>query len=478
MVGAALLATSAAAPPTAQFGANLQRNQVNTVDKNVPTEWSIEPGKQKNIKWVAALGTISYGGPVVAGGKVYVGTNNQKPRDPAVKGDKGILMCFNAADGKFLWQDVRDKLPNPQENDWPQQGIASTPAVDGDRLYYVSNRCELVCLTTDGKPAWRLDMMKDLNVFPRYLSVSSPLVVGDLVYTLTSNGVDDDHKVVSPKAPSFLAVDKKTGKVIWSSDAPGDKIMEGQWTNPTYAEVNGKGQVIFPGGDGWLYGFEATTGKPLWKFDCNPKKSEYKPGGRGDRSYFLATPVVYDNKVFIGTGNNPDDGEGVGHLWCIDITKTGDLSPVNDNFDPQAPVNKNSGLVWHYGGKADPKVAAETNRDIVFGRTMSTCAIHDGLLYTAELTGFFHCLDAKTGKKLWDHDLKSSVWGSPYWVDGKVYIGNEDGDVYVFAHGRQKKVLNGEKPLELKRPIKSTPVVVDGTLYIMTDTHLYAIGNK
>ena len=115
--------------------------------------------------------------------------------------------------------------------------------------------------------------------------------------------------------------------------------MEGQWSNPVYAEVNGKGQVIFPGGDGWLYAFEPASGKLIWKFDCNPKAAtDYKPGGRGQRNFFLATPVVHDDKVYIGLGQEPgNDGPGVSHFWCVDVTKTGDISPVNDNFDPKAP---------------------------------------------------------------------------------------------------------------------------------------------
>ena len=105
---------------------------------------------------------------------------------------------------------------------------------------------------------------------------------------------------------------------------------------------------------------------------------------------------------------------------------------------------------------------------------MSTCAIHDGILYVAELGGFFHCLDARTGEKLWEDDLKSQIWGSPYWADGKVYLGNEEGDVTIYAHGRVKKLVN-PKPIEMKRSIKSTPTVVDGVLYIMTDSQLFAI---
>jgi outer membrane protein assembly factor BamB len=458
------------------FGGSPQRNMVNTVDKEIPISWEIKEGKRQNSKWVMPLGTVAYGGPVVAGGKVFVGTNNEKPRNPKVKGDKGVVMCFRESDGAFLWQALHDKLPDMDENDWPQQGVASTPAVDGNRVYYVSNSCELICADTEGqqqdaKVVWRLDMFDKLKVFPHFLANGSPLVVGDLVYVVTGNGVDAKGNVPSPQAPSFLAVDKKTGAVVWQDNSPGAKILEGQWSNPTYAEVNGKGQIIVPGGDGWLRAFEAKSGALIWKFDCNPKNSVYKQGGRGTRNYFLATPVVYDNKVYIGVGQNPDNGPGVGHLWCIDITKTGDLSPVGDDFNPKSPVNKNSGLVWHYGGAAAPGGA----RDIVFGRTLSTCAIHDGLVYAAELEGFLHCLDAQTGAKYWDFDLKANVWGSPYWVDGKIYLGNDDGTMTIFAHGKTCKQLGS---VEMDSPIKGTPVVANGVLYVTTGTHLYAIAKQ
>src|SRR5207245_2209195 len=101
----------------AMFGGTPGRNMANLFAKNLPSEWNIKEGERKNVKWIAELGSYSYGGPVVAGGKVFVGTNNEKPRDPKIKGDKGILLCLSAADGKFLWQAVHDKLPNTQEND-------------------------------------------------------------------------------------------------------------------------------------------------------------------------------------------------------------------------------------------------------------------------------------------------------------------------------------------------------------------------
>jgi outer membrane protein assembly factor BamB len=267
---------------------------------------------------------------------------------------------------------------------------------------------------------------------------------------------------------------------LWKDNSPGKAIMHGQWSNPTYCEVNGTGMVIFPGGDGWLRGFDPPTGKLIWKFDCNPKDSKYELGGRGTKNDFIATPVVVDGKCYIGVGQDPEHYEGVGHLWCIDLAravakgktnKDNDVSPVNDNFDPAAPVNKDSALVWHYGGPAPDG----SRRDYIFGRTMSTCAVHDGLVYAAELAGYLHCLDAQTGKVYWVHDLKSAIWGSPYWVDGRIYLGNEDGDVYVYEHGKE---LRKPARMEMDNAVKSTPVAVNGVLYIMTEARLYAIAKK
>ena len=141
----------AAVPLPAQdwpmWGGTPQRNMTSAM-KGLPSSWDIKT--KKNIKWTAEIGTTSYGNPVVADGKVFLGTNNGNPRNPDIQGDKGILMCFRETDGKFLWQAVSDKLASGQEHDWPEQGVCSSPLVEGKRLYYVINRGELVCLDTEG----------------------------------------------------------------------------------------------------------------------------------------------------------------------------------------------------------------------------------------------------------------------------------------------------------------------------------------
>jgi outer membrane protein assembly factor BamB len=402
-------------------------------------------------------------------------------------------MVFEEATGKFLWQAIHDKLPDGRVKDWPEQGICSSPYIEGNRLYYVSNRCELVCAdvegfldgkndgvqdeqykdTTDVDIIWRLDMIKELNVFPHNLAVCSPLIIGDMIFVVTGNGHDESHEnIPSPNAPSFIAVSKSDGKLIWQSNLPGTKILHGQWSNPCYLEVNGRGQVVFPGGDGWIYGMEPKTGKLLWKFDCNPKASKWVLGGRGTRNNIICTPVVYENRIYVAVGQDPEHGEGVGHLWCIDPAKADadniDISPVNDNFDPKADVNKKSGLVWHVGG-------LDKANKFIWRRTISTCAVHDGLVYAANLSGFIACFDAKTGERYWEHDTLAAIWGSPFVVDGKVYLGTEEGTVYVFEAGKKEKLLHKN---EMDAPILSTAVACNGVLYIMTRSQLHAIQGK
>jgi outer membrane protein assembly factor BamB len=461
--GAALVL---AAPPVverAMFGNSDSRNMVSD-ETGLPSDWDVKTGK--NVKWWADVGSQAYAGPVVAGGRVFVGTNNDAPRNPKVTGDRGVVMAFGADDGRFLWQKTHEKLAAGRVHDWPHQGICSTPFVEGDRLYYTSNRATLVKLDaagfsdgnappvtdeadtgpTDGDVVWEYDMMAELDVFPHNLAVSSPLVVDGILYATTGNGVDEGHvNVPVPSAPSFIALDAKTGELLWENAAPGEHILHGTWSNAAYGVVKGRPQVIFPGGDGWLYSFEPKTGKLLWRFDANPKEYKWVLGGRGTRNNLIASPVIWEDKVYIGVGQDPEHGEGVGNFWCIDATLEGDVT--------------DKGMLWHRGGND-------------FHRTISTVAIHDGILYAADLSGFLYALDARTGELFWTHDLLAAVWGSPFVVDGRVYIGDEDGDVAILKAGKTKELI-AEPNMGVS--VYSTPVAKEGILYVLGRNRLFAL---
>ncbi len=457
----------AADPPQAMFGGSHGRNMVSS-ETGLPSEWDVKTGK--NIKWSQAVGSQSYAGPVILDGKVYVGTNNEGQRDPEVQGDKGNLMAFSTQDGTFLWQMVHDKLPQSKLHDWPLQGVCSTPVVEGNKLYYTSNRAEIVALDVGGLAdgnagpfqsekyqgdqhgdvVWSYDMITELDAFPHNLAVSSPLVVGDLIYVSTGNGVDEGHvDVPSPLSPSFIAINKKTGKLVWESAAPGTSILHGTWTNASYGVIKGKPQVLFPGGDGWLYSFAPKTGELLWKFDCNPSDSKWRLGGSGTRNNIISSAVVYDDKVYIGVGQDPEHGEAPGHFYAIDPS----AKPATGK-DISA-----TGTVWHRGGED-------------FNRTISTAAILDDILYITDLSGFLYALDAQTGEHFWTYDAFAAIWGSPYVADGKVYLGDEDGDIVVLKHGKKLVEL---AEVNMGSAVYTTPVAHDGVLYVLARNRLFAL---
>ncbi|MBI5084271.1 MAG: PQQ-binding-like beta-propeller repeat protein [Acidobacteria bacterium] len=441
---AACAALTAGDPGTADWpmwGGTADRNMVSPM-KGAPATWDV--AKKTNIKWVATLGSQAYGNPTVAGGVVLVGTNNEANKDPKVKGDKGVLMAFRESDGQFLYQIVSDKLASGRVNDWPYQGVASSPAIEGDLGYYVNNRAEVVCFRIkDGSVVWKFDMMAEVGTYPHNLANSSPAIWGGMLYVSTSNGQDDSHAhIPSPKAPAVIALDKKTGKLSWAGKPVGEKILHGQWSSPAVGIIGGVPQVVSAEGDGWVRGYEAATGKLLWEFDTNPKDSVWPK----TRNELISTPVIHDNRVYIANGQDPEHGEGVGHLYAIDATKRGDITV--------------SGRLWHYD-----KIR----------RSISTAAVHDGVLYYADFSGFLHALDPATGKELWIHDMLAAVWGSPSVVDGKVYLGDEDGDVAILQAGKTKNVL-GE--INMGSSVYCTPVAAGGALYIVNRNQLFAIAGN
>jgi outer membrane protein assembly factor BamB len=440
------------------WGGSPSRNMVSPI-KGLPTTWDLKSGK--NVKWVAELGSQAYGNPVVAEGIVLIGTNNEALRDPKQGGDRGVLMAFRELSGEFLWQATFEKLQSGRANDWPFQGIASSPLVENGIAYFVTNRGQVIAADLDGLHdktndglikdekltgpndpdfIWIFDMMEEVGSFPHNLANSSPVVHQNLIYVSTSNGQDESHvNVPSPRAPSIIALDKTTGKLVWEDNSVGENILHGQWSTPTVGEIGGVLQVVHAQGDGWVRGYEAVSGKKLWEFDTNPKDSVWPK----TRNEVISTPVIVDNVVYIQNGQDPEHGEGVGHAYAIDGTKRGDITET--------------GRIWHY-----QKIR----------RSISTAAVKDGLIYLADFSGFLHCLDAKTGQPYWIHDMFAAIWGSPMVIDDKVYLGDEDGDVTVLQHGKELKVV---AETNMGSSVYSTVVPANGTMFIMNRNQLFAI---
>jgi hypothetical protein len=270
---------------------------------------SFDAGTKKNVAWIAPLGTQTYGTPIVAAGRVFIGTNNETPRDPEHKTDAGVLLCLDEKDGRLLWQLVVPKRTDDQYFDWPKTGLASPVTVEGERAYVVTNRGEVACLDVAGmvngnegpfqdeaahmrpfsapapdfKPVpinyfaplpppgpndadivWLYDMPAEVGMWPHDGAHSSVLVHGDYLYVNTGNGVDNTHRLIRrPDAPSLIVLEKKTGRLVArDGEKIGANIFHSTWSSPSFAEVDGRPLVFFSGGDGIVRAFEPVTQSP------------------------------------------------------------------------------------------------------------------------------------------------------------------------------------------------------------------------
>ncbi len=449
------------------------------------------------VRWVARLGGQTCGTPVVAGGRVFVGTNNDRPRDPRIEGDRGVLMCFEERTGEFLWQLAVPKLLEVKWSDWRGMGFLSPPTVEGDRAYAVTNRCQVVALDVHGLangnqgpftdearfivPAgqpplepneqcgdivWLFDMYKELGVEPHNASNGSVLLDGNLLYAPTSNGVEWTHsRVVNPEAPTLIVLDKRTGKLAARDDfGVGPDITHGQWSSPAMGVVNGRKLVFYGAGNGFLYAAEtldeerlsAEADRPAllknaFRFNGEPRAQieDHVPRDHQHDSVsyqVTAMPVFHKERVYCVFTQEPFHNMKEGRLVCVDATQTGDIT--------------RTGIVWAYDG---------------LGSSVSTPAIAEGLVYVADFFGRMHCLDAETGEVQWVHPIDRPVWGSPLAADGKVYLGTGRETLWGFRAGGELEVLDR---IRFNDAIHTTPTAANGTLFIATGRHLYAIGGR
>ena len=499
LLGAALAAPALSAKDWPMWGGGPSRNMVAdatglptdiVAGKFLPKTETVDPKTTKNVRWVAKLGSQSYGSPVVAGGRVFCGTNNESPRDPTQIGDRGVLMCFDEKTGELLWQLLIPKVGAGKVSDWEFVGLCSSVAIDGERGYVVTNRGELVCFdvkgmsngndgpyldeakfsSVDGKPVnitdkhadiiWVADIRNDLGIFPHNVSSCSPLVVGDKVFMATSNGVDWSHlNIPAPFAPALIMVDKNTGKVI-AEEASGvsKRALHASWSSPSYAVVKGKPTLMWGGGDGFCYGFEPEPYqhpegfpalKELLRYDADPPEYRTKNGApikyatHDGPSEIIATVVQANDRAYLVIGQDPEHGDGVGMMSCIDVTARGDISGK--------PIWVNKTL----------------------GRAISTPSVVGDLIFQAEYNGNIHCLDATNGKILWTHATNSRIWSSTMVADGKVYCGNEDGELVILKASRELQLIG---KIDFYTPIYCTPVVANNTIFVSTMTHVFAVG--
>ena len=469
-----------------QWGELHTRNMVSQ-EEGLPDTFNPETGE--NVKWEADLGSKAYGGPIISGGKVLIGADNSSPRDPRRQGDRGVLLCLDEQTGELEWQLVVPRLEGDVYRDWPGISICSPATVEGDRVYIVTSRYEVVCLDMNGladgndgpyqdearhaTPStesvldlipidadiiWLLDMWVEGLMYPHDSAHASILLDGDLLYLNTCNGVDNTHAVIrAPDAPSLIVLDKNTGSLIaQDNEGIGDDIFHSTWSSPAMGRIEDRKLVFFGGGNGDLYAFDAVGPgvagnipmmlNRVWRFDCDPTAPtedihSYLRNREVSPSNIKSMPVLHEGRVYVTVGGDVWWGKEEAWLKCVDAT-TGEEE-------------------WAY----------ELQR-----HCCTTPAIIDGMAFVADSGGLLHCVDIESGEAFWTHDIEREAWASPYVADGKVYIGTRRGDFWTLAADREGPRVLGR--INLGAPIAGTPSAANGVLYVPTLSALFAVELK
>ena len=513
---AAVLAAAATAGDWPQWGGSAGRNMA-SAERGLPASFSIgrqlggrlDPNAMRNVKWVAPLGTATYGNPTVAGGRVFVGTNDGSWSDPRVARDGGgVIACLDEATGRLRWRlrvpRSRGKLRGSGFDDL-NLGVCSSPTVEGRRLYVVTNRGEVLCLDVagqadgnggpfrdegaymagdgnepialragDGDILWRFDMIGELPVAPHDATNSSVLVCGEAIYVGTGNGVHrmPDEPNPLPDAPSLIALHKRTGRLLAvDTERIGRRVFHGQWSSPSLGRVGARTLVFYGAGDGVCYAFEALADVPdpndapvalrkVWSYDGNPPDFKKRDGWvldywNGDatraevRRDYQGPSEIIATPVFHDGRVYVAVGRDPEHGRARGVLHCIDAAGTGDITG--------TGCVWSYRGIA---------------RSMSTVAVADGLVYAADIEGVVHCLDAATGRPLWTHATKQPIWSSPLVADGKVFVGTQRKWLWVFQAGRTMRVLGKTR---LERAVSTTPVAANGVLFVAGQRSLFAV---
>lgn len=471
-----------------------------------------------NVRWVVSIGSPTYAKPVIANGKVLIGTLNDTVYDKNRDGSRSILYCFDERDGKLLWQ-----LPMPKNYMLPYVdsfcvGISSTPLVLENRLYLTANSGEVLCLDinglsdgnhgpfhgeaalfafknehpvpplgpTDADVIWLFDMYEKYRCRPHDTNNTDILVHDGLLYVKTGNAPDNTHvRVQNPEAPSLLVLDRTTGKPLARDDFDiGSDISHGQWCNPTLIHRGGKSYILYGGGNATVYcmetpnrnhlfaalpkdGSEHTSDTlprlpTLWKFRGDPRaqpgSSEPVPPyvmGIGSPSYTCLPPPRYDEKLDRVFMIFGHDAWNGAKPYRSWLAAL--KFPESDFPDGGDDITATA-LVW-----GTPNIE---------GGAITPPILEDGLLYFADRRGTFYCYECATGEKVWTLPLQGDIWAAPLLADGKIYVGTDRRMFYALRAGRTPEIL-GETAMPGR--IFAPAAASGNTLYVVGDGFLYAV---
>ena len=404
----ALLLSSASASDWPQWQGP-DRNAVSR-ERGLLQEW---PKDGPPLAWKATGIGKGMGGIAVSQGHIY--TTGDDAQQTA------WLYVLNESDGKPKWSAKIGPGGNPG-NVFKPFGPRATPAVDGDRLYILSQTGDLVCFTTvEGKEVWRVNFVKDLGgILPVWGFSESPLVDGDKI--ICTPGATD---------ATLMALEKRTGKPIWKCKVPEGPTGDRGFLGTSGAAYASAIAVDFEGARQYvqltattLVGVAASDGNLLWRYD------------RASNTHRIncTTPLYHDGMVIAASAYDAGGG-------AVKLSKggSGAITAEEIYFTPKM---KN-----HHGGMI-----------VVDGCLYGTAGGNRG--------GFLVCFDVRTGKDLWSE--RRAPKGSLALADGRLYLRVEEGTLLLIEPNREKYVERGrfEQPNRSKEPAWTHPVIVNGKLYV------------
>lgn len=370
----------------------------------------VEWNETQNVKWKTAIHDRGWSSPVVWGDQIWITTADKD-------GHKMYAVCVSFQSGQIVYDvNIFDEA-KPQGINARNSYATPSPVVEEGRVYVHYGTFGTACLDTKtGKILWQ---RRDLNCEHMQGPVSSPVLFGDLVI-LHLDGTD----------VQFIAALKKTnGETVWRTERPKEwyatvePIVRKAYITPLIIEVNGKPQMISNGAQS-CHAYDPLTGSEFWRV------------WYGDDST-IARPVANKELVFVNAGLIKP------RLWAVRLGGKGDVS--------------NSHVVW----KIEKDIPAESSPVIV-----------DELIYIVSDKGKVSCIEARTGKIIWQEQLEGEYGASPVYADGHVYFFNKEGKTIVIKHGREFKVVATN---QLGDGFMASPAIVGRSLILRSKTHLYRI---
>jgi len=390
---------------------------------NPPLEWS----ETENIVWKAAVPGCGRSSPVLLGDRIWLTTavarGMQQKRvgpDEMQVADHVSLraLSLDRADGKCLWEATLFEVDKPPPAHVLNSFATPTPVVEPGRLYCDFGAMGTACVdAASGKVLWTQRLAIDHMVGPG----SSPILYKNLLI-LVRDGCDEQYVV---------ALDKNTGQVAWKTGRPPINArpdLKKAFSTPLVVEAAGGTQMLTIGAH-WVVSYEPATGKEIWRV-------------RHGIGWSLASrPVCGNGMVYVCTGSYAP------HLWAIRTDGRGDVTTTH--------------AAWKVTDQPIPIMSSP----ILVGKE----------LYSASDQGLVLCFDALTGQSQWRCRLRHALMASPVFAAGRLYFCTRDGTTTVLKAGRQLEQLAENK---LDGVVTASPAIVDDTIFLRTDTHLYRIGKR